>query len=115
MENPTTSKDKKKTEDTKGVVYQLDCNDFNLGYIGETKRTVKKQIKEHCAGARNGRREVSAAAEHVIKPNHAINWINHRLQRATNRRPAEIYAKHLLFTSEKNALWTETLVLSKAS
>ena len=73
MENPTSSKDKKKIEDTKGVVYQLDCNDFNEGYIGETKRSVKTQVKEHRSGARNGRLEVSAATEHVIKQNHAIN------------------------------------------
>ena len=39
-----------------------------------SKKNLETWIKGHCAGARNGQPEVSAAAEHVINKNHAVNW-----------------------------------------
>ena len=40
-------KDKRKNLDKAGVVYQVDCNDCQAKYIGETGRQTRDRMKEH--------------------------------------------------------------------
>ena len=40
-------KDKRKNLDKAGVIYQIDCNQCQAKYIGETGRQVRDRMKEH--------------------------------------------------------------------
>jgi len=56
-----------------GVVYEVPCKDCNGVYVGETVRTLKKQISEHkqavrCMDDKNG------IAVHVQRMDHRIDW-----------------------------------------
>jgi len=61
-------------ENKTGVVYEIDCNDCQASYIGETLRSIKTRIEEHKRHSRNGRFDLSAVAEHSIFNNHTIDW-----------------------------------------
>ena len=60
-------KDKTKVEDQTAVVYRIPCRSCNKVYVGETKRSVGKRIKEHTAKIANN---LSAVAEHHQKTGH---------------------------------------------
>ena len=59
-------KDRSNRNDQAGFVYRLKCNDCEKVYIGETGRTADKRAREHASYVRNGRFDMSAAAEHAI-------------------------------------------------
>ena len=67
-------KDSMKLEDHRNAVYQLTCADCPKTYIGETKRTIRTRVKEHCASARNNHPELSAIAEHALLCDHKVSW-----------------------------------------
>jgi len=56
-----------------GVVYEVPCKDCDGVYVGETCRTLKKQISEHkqavrCMDDKNG------IAVHIQRMDHRIDW-----------------------------------------
>ena len=57
-------------------MYRLKCNDCEKVYIGETGRTADKRAREHASYARNGRFDMSAAAEHAIFNQHSLDLEN---------------------------------------
>ena len=91
-------KDKLPAIDKPGVVYQLNCQDCDKAYIGETKRTARSRAKEHASSARNGHPEISAAAEHSISTSHQMDWNNPQIlnteQNLLRRRVKEALAIH---------------------
>ena len=67
-------KDKTESNHKCGVVYQINCNNCNASYIGETERALGTRISEHkrdssCAINVLEEKNVSAIAEHAINLN----------------------------------------------
>ena len=59
-----------------GVVYQIPCKDCQGSYVGQTKRSLSVQIKEHQRAVFNGTKETSALAESALTTGHNIDWNN---------------------------------------
>ena len=66
-------KDRTCRDDEPGVVYRLKCGDCEQSDIGETGRRACVRGKEH---VKNGRFDMSAAAEHAIFEQHALDFDN---------------------------------------
>ncbi|CAH0728911.1 unnamed protein product, partial [Brenthis ino] len=49
-------------------VYKIDCT-CGSSYIGQTKRTIAEQVKEHIATLNNCQMAKSAIAEHLLNSN----------------------------------------------
>ena len=69
-------KDRTSRENDPGVVYRLKCGDCEQAYIGETGCTAYVRVKEHASYVKNGRFDMSAAAEHAIFEQHALDFNN---------------------------------------
>lgn len=95
-------KDSESRENEPGVIYRIKCNDCLETYIGETGRTAKIRVKEHAAHAKNGRFDMSAAADHALNKAHHLDWekveIIDQEKRLMNRRVKEALWIH----AEKN-------------
>ena len=63
-------------DDHPGVVYRLKCGDCEQPYTGKTGRTTCVRVKEHVSYIKNGRFDMSAAAEHAIFEQHALDFNN---------------------------------------
>lgn len=66
------AKDKIKQTDMSGI-YEINCNECEKKYIGQTKRALNTRFKEHLAHAKYGREEKSAIAAHSIYTGHSFN------------------------------------------
>ena len=67
-------KDSSNREEEPGVVYRLICNDCDRTYIGEIERTASTRAKEHASYVRNGRFDMSAAADHALFHQHSLSF-----------------------------------------
>ena len=67
-------KDSIPPEQRSGVVYRIPCSECPKEYIGQTGRSLMQWIKEHRRALTTGNCVTSAAAEHALTTNHAINW-----------------------------------------
>ncbi|XP_076455783.1 uncharacterized protein LOC143290314 [Babylonia areolata] len=56
-------KDKTDKLDTSGLIYQIDCQDCDQSYIGETERNLHIRLEEH-------KRESSLVGEHLTHNQH---------------------------------------------
>ena len=56
----------------KGVVYEVPCKDCSSVYIGETGRTLEKQISEHKTAVKNDPKNSNAV--HSWTNQHQVNW-----------------------------------------
>ena len=97
-------KDRSNRDEEPGVVYRLTCNDCDQTYIGETGRTAITRAKEYASYVRNGRFDMSAAADHAIIHQHSLSFktvqiVDHE-PRAARRRVKE--ALHI--RTEKNPM-----------
>ena len=55
------------------VVYQLNCDNCNKVYIGETRKKVKERVNQHNAAVRN-KYDLSLVYKHCNDNNHSINF-----------------------------------------
>ena len=62
-------KDKTNKIDQSGVIYQIECQDCDQSYIGETERNLHKRLKEH-------KRESSPVGEHLAHSHHCFKEEN---------------------------------------
>ena len=67
-------KDSIPTEQRSGVVYRIPCSECPKAYIGQTGRPLMQRVKEHRRALTTGNYLTSAAAEHALTTNHAIDW-----------------------------------------
>lgn len=51
-------------------IYQINCEDCDLKYYGQTKRTISKRFKEHMSYIKYNQPEKSALANHVLENEH---------------------------------------------
>ena len=61
------------------VVYEVPCKDCDFVYVGQTKRDLNSQLKEHQRAIKQQKPENSALCEHVILFDHVIDWANSRI------------------------------------
>lgn len=66
------SKDKIKSQEKSGI-YQINCDNCEKIYIGQTKRKIEKRFKEHYAHFKYKRPEKSAIAKHCINTGHSFS------------------------------------------
>ena len=72
-------KDPVSTQDTRGVIYKISCNECSKTYIGESKRKFKTRIKEHKKAVAQLETHKSALAEHHKVSGHDIAWDEARI------------------------------------
>ena len=58
--------------------YEINCNNCNEKYYGETGRTLEQRIKEHKRDVRNGNTN-NAMFVHIMNKSHSINWNSAKL------------------------------------
>ena len=68
------AKDSVPLEQRSGVVYRIPCSAYPKTYIGQTSSSLMQRVKEHRRALATGNWLTSAAAEHAMTTNHAINW-----------------------------------------
>ena len=61
-----------------GVVYEVPCHDCDHVYVGETRRTLKKQLAEHKQAVRRFNEKYGIAV-HVHQHDHHIDWESARV------------------------------------
>lgn len=90
-----------------GVVYEVDCQDCEKVYIGQTKNSLTTRVNQHRAALRLLQPEKSALAEHAITSDHQIDWGNPKvLARETRWR-------HRLFLETWHTFKTEDRSLNR--
>ena len=67
-------KDKDTDLDKAGVVYQVECDECEASYIGQTGRHLRERIKEHKTALEKGNTHHSGIAEHAYDAHHEISW-----------------------------------------
>jgi len=67
-----THKDPLLNKAKKNVVYKIYCKDCDASYVGQTERTLKTRILEHCN--RRNTSDYSVITEHRLDLNHDFNW-----------------------------------------
>lgn len=67
-------KDKIPIEFQSNVVYQIECGECDMSYVGETKRRLRDRKREHVASVTYGKVKFSALASHHVDTNHVPNW-----------------------------------------
>ena len=67
-----THKDPLLNKTKKNVVYKIYCKDCDASYVGQTERTLKTRILEHCN--RRNTSDYSVITEHRLDLNHDFNW-----------------------------------------
>jgi len=85
------------------VVYNINCNDCEHVYIGQTKRKLKCRVNEH-KNALTNLDIKSNVAEHAFKTNHNINFNNTKIiYRETNHKARKFLEKwNILNNKTKN-------------
>ncbi|KAI4456803.1 giy-yig endonuclease superfamily [Holotrichia oblita] len=68
----------------KSGIYEINCNDCNQKYIGQTRRAVSTRFKEHMANLRFNRIEKASVAQHIFETDHNIDHTNVKLIRQIN-------------------------------
>jgi len=86
-------KDKIPKEKTKNVIYEVECNDCDKTYIGQTGQYIKKRMQEHSYDCRTttGNNNKTALAEHAKTHGHTFNTAEPKiLCKVENKRKREI-------------------------
>ena len=60
--------------DKSNIVYQINCHDCDASYVGETGRTLKTHVSEHCRAVEKMDSSASALAQHAWEHDHHIDW-----------------------------------------
>ena len=99
-------KDKRDTLKTGNCIYEIDCKNCDLSYVGETSRMFDFRLEEHKKEAKKASKKPytrserraseqeqtkSAISDHVARANHVIDWKNHKiLGKEQNKKAREI-------------------------
>ncbi|KAG8268174.1 hypothetical protein J6590_108253 [Homalodisca vitripennis] len=62
-------------DEEKSGIYQINCDNCDLKYIGQTKRKIKKRVKEHKACLKYQQEERSAMAKHALHTGHCFSQV----------------------------------------
>jgi len=72
-------KDQNKYENNNNIVYKILCNNCDVSYVGQTKRYLKTQIKEHVKNIKAEESKLSVVSKHMLECNHIFDWKNVRI------------------------------------
>ena len=61
-------------DDIKNLVYEVECDTCKFKYIGQTKRKIKKRVKEHQKDVKKIDPKSELARHSKNNINHKINW-----------------------------------------
>ena len=61
-------------DNTKGVVYKVECQDCQRCYIGQTGNALRTRIKQHEAAYRLMNVDKSVIAKHAHEEDHRVDW-----------------------------------------
>ena len=75
----TKLKDKQTSDLMSNVVYEVNCGECEMKYVGETKRRLKDRIGEHYRAVDKRKVQLSALAEHNVKSGHVPQWDSVRI------------------------------------
>lgn len=88
-------KDKLPIENKTKVVYKINCKNYNLSYIGQTKRHLITRVKEHFRNIKMHESNHSVISKHRIDFNHDFDWslptILHNERHVRKREIAEMF------------------------
>ena len=68
-------KDKLNTNNTRDIVYRINCSDCDFSYYGQTNRPLKIRIKQHKRAVQHNDKN-SKIAQHVEKYEHRMDFEN---------------------------------------
>ena len=68
-------KDKLHSYEKSGIIYEIDCKDCEMTYIGQSKRKLLLRTKEHIRDVKKQNKK-SALASHSLEKKHKINFDN---------------------------------------
>ena len=68
------SKDRVATEDKNNIVYEIDCNNCQAVYFGESKQSLKLHSGERKRSVRNCYCDKNEIAKHCREAGHNFNW-----------------------------------------
>ena len=100
VENMTGVKDKVEEADRAGVVYAINCNYWDVSYIGKTGRKVTRHVTEHKAHAEQGRTKLSNVAEHAWG-GHSLDWTPQGIGCEEVTKERKIHAALVIHTQNK--------------
>ncbi|KAG5326430.1 CP9E2 protein, partial [Pseudoatta argentina] len=66
-------------DDQCGVVYKINCLNWESSYVGQTKRKLKTRIKKHKADTKKSFSENSVVSRHHLNEMHELDWDNIRI------------------------------------
>lgn len=95
----------------KSGIYEVSCQSgCDAVYYGKTIRSVEKRFTEHIYQFRNGNKEKSSVAKHLIENNHSIDLSHIKLvEEVNNNRQIEIIeAIHIRKNRHKNLMNSDT-------
>jgi len=69
-----TGKDQLNVSSYCNVVYQINCNDCEASYVGQTKRRLNTRIREHLNDIKKSTGTHSVVSDHRMELNHDFNW-----------------------------------------
>lgn len=75
LNNP---KDKIRNENQSGI-YEINCDNCDKKYIGQTRRNLKTRFNEHFSHIKFDREEKSAVAKHCLTTGHTVSKQNSKL------------------------------------
>jgi len=58
------------------VWYKLQCRNFNVSYVGQTKRQLLTRVKEYISNIKLDPTKHSVVSEHILTSNHSFDWKN---------------------------------------
>ena len=67
-------KDQVATEDKNNIVYQIDCNNCEAVYFGESKQSLKSRSDEHKRSVRNCDSDKNEIVKHCWEADHNFSW-----------------------------------------
>ena len=99
----SNTKDKIPVENKSGV-YQIDCNDCDKIYIGQTKRNLKTRIKEHFRNIKYKHLEKSAVTTHHLINGHELNPVPKLLRNLTGRSEMTMWESLLILKNKEQVV-----------
>ena len=91
-------------ENTRGVVYQLNCNDCDAVYVGETKKRINKRIKGHENNTRLVSASNSVITDHRIDSGHDFGWKDYKISNRESHYFKKYIAEMIHIKSNNNCI-----------
>lgn len=96
-------KDKTNINDKTHLVYQINCNDCNAVYIGQTKQKLGNRINQHRNSVKNSN-NCTALVDHVNENNHEFNFNSVKILKNENNYHKRVIHEMLQIKKNHNSI-----------